>query len=64
MDPVVPLSHDREDALVRGLLTGIAVFRWLALAWAAVVLAVNRPELGDDRARPALGSRSWAPPCW
>ena len=29
----------REDALVRGLLTGIAAFRWLAWAWMAIVAA-------------------------
>ena len=28
------MVHDgREDSLVRGLLTGIAAFRWLAWAW-------------------------------
>jgi signal transduction histidine kinase len=43
---------EREDSLVRGLLTGIAAFRWLAWAWMAALLVVNRPELTDDRARP------------
>jgi signal transduction histidine kinase len=47
-------EHDREDALVRGLLTGIAVFRWLALAWVVVLLVVNRSELGAPEARPWL----------
>jgi hypothetical protein len=29
-----PSARDRrEDALVRGLLTGIAAFRWLAWSW-------------------------------
>ncbi len=46
--------HDREDALVRGLLTGIAVFRWLAWAWAVVVLVLSRSELSEPDARPAL----------
>jgi signal transduction histidine kinase len=46
--------HDREDALVRSLLTGIAVFRWLAWAWMAVLLVVNRSELSRDGARPWL----------
>jgi signal transduction histidine kinase len=46
--------HDREDALVRGLLTGIAVFRWLAWAWAVVVLILSRSELSESEARPAL----------
>ena len=46
--------HDREDALVRGLLTGIAVFRWLAWAWAVVVLVLSRSELSEPEARPAL----------
>lgn len=44
--------HDREDALVRSLLTGIAVFRWLAWAWVAALLVVNRPELRQPEARP------------
>jgi signal transduction histidine kinase len=48
------VRHDREDALVRSLLTGIAVFRWLAWAWMAVLLVVNRSELGRPDARPAL----------
>lgn len=47
-----PRGHESEDSLVRGLLTGIAAFRWLAWAWAAALLVVSRPELGDDRARP------------
>jgi signal transduction histidine kinase len=46
--------HDREDALVRSLLTGIAVFRWLAWVWMAVLLVVNRSELSRSEARPAL----------
>jgi signal transduction histidine kinase len=35
----------REDALVRGLLTGIAAFRWLAWAWMALVLVVSRDDV-------------------
>jgi signal transduction histidine kinase len=54
METVAVAGHDREDALVRGLLTGIAVFRWLAWAWAVVLLVVNRSQLGEDAARPAL----------
>ena len=46
--------HDREDALVRSLLTAIAVFRWLAWAWMAVLLVVNRSELSRPDARPVL----------
>src|SRR5262245_39816021 len=47
----------REDELVRGLLTGIAAFRWLAWAWMAVLLVVNGSNLRDSAARPwvALG---------
>jgi signal transduction histidine kinase len=45
---------EREDSLVRGLLTGIAAFRWLAWAWMAALLVASQPELGDDRARPWL----------
>jgi signal transduction histidine kinase len=39
----------REDALVRGLLTGIAAFRWLAWAWMAFVLLVSREDLEGGR---------------
>ena len=44
----------REDALVRSLLTGIAVFRWLAWVWVPVLLVVNRSELSRPEARPWL----------
>jgi signal transduction histidine kinase len=44
----------REDELVRGLLTGIAAFRWLAWAWMAVLLVVNGSNLRDPAARPAV----------
>jgi signal transduction histidine kinase len=52
-----PGGAEREDSLVRGLVTGIAAFRWLAWAWMALLLVINRPDLSDDRARPwvALG---------
>jgi signal transduction histidine kinase len=43
-----------EDTLVRSLLTSIAVFRWLAWAWMAALLVVNRDDLTDHRARPWL----------
>jgi len=43
-----------EDALVRGLLTGIAAFRWLAWAWMAIVLVVSRGDLEADGAQPWL----------
>ncbi|MBN2622056.1 MAG: ATP-binding protein [Acidimicrobiales bacterium] len=46
--------HDGEDALVRSLLAGIAVFRWLAWGWAAVLLVVNRDALRESPARPWL----------
>lgn len=42
----------REDELVRGLLTGIAAFRWLSWTWMAIVLLVSRGDLHD-----ALGRR-------
>ncbi|MGH9209777.1 MAG: sensor histidine kinase [Acidimicrobiales bacterium] len=35
----------REDALVRGLLSGVATFRWLAWAWMVIILAISRAEL-------------------
>jgi signal transduction histidine kinase len=47
----------REDALVRGLLTGIAAFRWLAWSWMAIVLLVSRRELDAPGGRPWL---AWA----
>lgn len=46
---VVGTAGGREDSLVRGLLTGIAAFRWLAWAWAAIVLVVTRKELEGGR---------------
>jgi signal transduction histidine kinase len=46
--------HDREDALVRSLLTGIAVFRWLTWTWVAVLVVVNRSQLSEPEARPWL----------
>jgi signal transduction histidine kinase len=52
MLPTRPL--EREDALVRGLATALAVFRWLAWAWMAVLLLVNRAELRNEAARPWL----------
>jgi signal transduction histidine kinase len=43
------MAAEREDALVRGLLTGIAAFRWLAWAWMAFVLLVSRDDLEGGR---------------
>jgi signal transduction histidine kinase len=43
------MAEAREDALVRGLLKGVAAFRWLAWAWMAVVLVVTRDELEGGR---------------
>ena len=43
-----------EDQLVRGLLTGIAAFRWLAWSWMALVLLVSRDELAEEGGRPWL----------
>ena len=51
--PVAGLASG-EDHLVRGLLTGVAAFRWLAWAWMAVVMLVNRSELREPDARPWL----------
>ena len=48
------MSEAREDALVRGLLTGIAFFRWLAWAWMAIVLVLGRADLDAEGARPWL----------
>jgi signal transduction histidine kinase len=41
----------REDALVRGLLSGVATFRWLAWTWLVVILAISRRELDQPQAR-------------
>ena len=46
----VPVASEREDALVRGLLSGIAAFRSVAWAWMATVVLVTR----DDLDRPWL----------
>lgn len=43
---------EREDSLVRGLLSAVAVFRWLAWTWMVVILVVSRPELTREPARP------------
>lgn len=49
------MAAAREDALVRGLLTGIAAFRWLAWGWVAIVLVVSRGELDGGRPWLAVG---------
>lgn len=49
------MATGREDALLRGLLTGIAAFRWLAWAWMAVLLILSRDDLDADGSRPWLG---------
>jgi len=48
----VMVEREREDSLVRGLLSAVAVFRWLAWAWMVVVLLVGRKEITADDARP------------
>src|SRR5207342_1785832 len=52
--PMRGASAAREDALVRGLLTGIAAYRWLAWGWMAIVLLLSRDELQEPEARPLL----------
>ena len=51
---VVINDGEREDHLVRGLLAGVAAFRWLAWAWMAALLLVNRSDLRLPQARPWL----------
>jgi signal transduction histidine kinase len=51
---VVAEDGEREDHLVRGLLAGVAAFRWLAWAWMAALLLVNRSDLRLSPARPWL----------
>jgi signal transduction histidine kinase len=48
---VAAARQEREDALVRGLLSGVATFRWLAWTWMVVILAVSREELAHPEAR-------------
>lgn len=48
--PASALGHavavgDEEDALVRGLLAGLAGFRWVAWAWLATLLLLTREQL-------------------
>jgi signal transduction histidine kinase len=42
---------EREDSLVQGLVSGVAVFRWLAWAWLVTILLISRKELTDPSAR-------------
>ncbi len=67
MPPVVTPPRE-EIALERGLLTGIAMFRWLALAWMIAILAIDgrNPETFDHLwvaaafAVAAVGFTIWA----
>jgi signal transduction histidine kinase len=43
---------EQEDSLVRGLLGGVATFRWLAWGWMVVVLVIGRPEFEHRDTRP------------
>jgi signal transduction histidine kinase len=45
------VEAEREDSLVQGLVSGVAVFRWLAWAWLAAMVVISRDELTDPRAR-------------
>jgi signal transduction histidine kinase len=54
IDPPAVAATAREDALVRNLLTGVAVFRWLTWGWMVVLLAANRTELSQPQARPLV----------
>ncbi|HEV7759358.1 MAG TPA: ATP-binding protein [Acidimicrobiales bacterium] len=47
----LPELAEREDSLVQGLVSGVAVFRWLAWAWVATMLVLSRRELTDPQAR-------------
>jgi signal transduction histidine kinase len=47
----LPELAEREDSLVQGLVSGVAVFRWLAWAWLATMLVLSRRELTDPQAR-------------
>jgi signal transduction histidine kinase len=50
----------RETALVRGLLSAIAAFRWLAWAWLAAVLVVSRADLRHPWVAIALAALAFA----
>jgi signal transduction histidine kinase len=54
-----PRSSD-EDALVRGLLSGLAGFRWLAWAWLAAVLVLTRARLDRPLLAAALAGAALA----
>jgi hypothetical protein len=41
----------REDALVQGLVSGVAVFRWLAWGWVVTILVLSRRELTEPTSR-------------
>jgi len=45
------VQAEREDSLVQGLVSGVAVFRWLAWAWLAAMVVISRKELTDPSAR-------------
>jgi signal transduction histidine kinase len=44
------VQAEREDSLVQGLVSGVAVFRWLAWTWLAAMVVLSRQELTDPRA--------------
>lgn len=48
---MLSVQTEREDSLVKGLLSALAVFRWLAWGWLAVILILSREELTRDDAR-------------
>lgn len=49
------MQNEREDSLVKGLLSALAVFRWLAWGWLAVILVLSWQELTD----PDSDARGW-----
>ena len=55
-----PSPSPDEDALVRGLLAGLAGFRWLAWAWLAAVLVLTRGELDRPLVAIALAAAAAA----
>jgi signal transduction histidine kinase len=55
-----PSPSPDEDALVRGLLAGLAGFRWLAWAWLAAVLVLTRGELDRPLVAIALATAAAA----
>lgn len=54
------MGDQQEDALVRGLLAGLAGFRWLAWAWLAAVLLLTRGQVDEPLVATGLAGAALA----